>query len=114
MTREKIMESINNMTNDTVINAWNECVNDKGYPDDGIYGNNYAFLDTFFDSPSAAVHAIEHGHYRSNDAYVTFDGYGNLQSFNYWENSCTIDVGILADWFLENPEKAEEYDIEDD
>lgn len=114
MTREKIMESINNMADDNVINAWNECIKGKGYTDDRIYDNDYDFLDTFFDSPSAAVHAIEHGHYRSNDNYVTFDGYGNLQSFNFWETSYAIDVAILADWFLENPEKAEEYGIEDD
>lgn len=112
MTRKKIMEAINNMDNAAVIDAWNECMKDKGYTDDSIYANDYAFLDILFDSPSAAIHAIEHGHYSSNDKYVAFDGYGKLRSFTFWENSYVIDVDILADWFLENPEKAEEYDHE--
>lgn len=109
------MEEINNIANADVIDAWNECADEKGYTDDWIYENGPEFLDTFFESPSDAVLSVKYGHYKSNDYYVAFDGYGNLQSFEYWEDyGSPIDVNILADWFLENPGKAKKYGIEDD
>ena len=39
----------------------------------------------------------------------------NVESFDYWQDSNSpIDVDVLAEWLMENPEKLEELGIEDD
>ena len=116
MTREKIMEFINrSMSNTEVINLWNECAEEKRYYDDRVYGNDETFLDEMFRTTHDAVRAATNGDYNVHDDYVVFDGYANLQSFDWWDdNNSPIDEDILVDWLMENPEKAAEIGIEDE
>lgn len=112
MTKEKILKSIDNMTSNKVIEAWNDCVDEKGY-DNKIYDNGREFLELSFNSPFDAVRAVENGHYHSNDDYVIFNGCDGLESFNFWDECPIIDTDILVNWLIENPDKAEEYITEE-
>lgn len=114
MTREKIMEEINNMTNADAIGAWNECAQEMGYDDNVICNNGPEFIDMMYDSPYDAILAVEYGHYSSGDEYATINGCGNLESFNYWTDSDIIDTNFLADWLMDNLDKAKGYGIEEE
>lgn len=116
MTSDKIMDFINNkMDNAKVIDLWNECIEVKDMPDDRVYGNDEDFFDTYFNSPYEAVSSAALGDWKDCDTYVAFDGYANVVSFDYWDDeNSPIDIYILVDWLVENPDKAAELGIEDE
>lgn len=116
MTREKIMEFINRSMVDTeVITLWNECSESKGYYNDRVYDNDETFFEEMFRTTYDAVRAATNGDYNVHDDYVVFDGYANVESFNCWQDySSPIDVDVLAEWLMDNPDKAAELGIEDD
>jgi hypothetical protein len=103
------------MDNVEVINLWNECIEHTNMPDDRVYENSSDFFNTYFNSPSDAVLAVCYGNYKECEKYIVFDGYGNVVTFDYWDDeNSPIDIYILTDWLLENPEKAAEYEIDPD
>lgn len=113
MTADKIMEVINEMDNQKVINLWNECIEWTNRSDDEVFENDPSFFDTYFNSPSDAVLAACYGKYKECKKYIAFDGYGNVVTFDYWDDyNSPVDIYILTDWLLENPEKAAEYGID--
>lgn len=59
--------------------------------------------------------AATNGDYNVHDDYVVFDGYANLQSFDWWDdNNSPVDEDTLVDWLMENPKKLDELGIEED
>lgn len=116
MTAEKIMEAINHkMDSDDIINLWNECAESKCYYDDRVYGNDETFLNEMFGQTYDAVRAATNGDYNVHDGYVVFDGYANLQSFDWWDdNNSPVDEDTLVDWLMEQPKKLKELGIEDE
>lgn len=115
MTREKIMESIGVMSSDEVVTLWNEYIKAKGYSDDKVFYNDREFFDEMFGNAYDAVLSVIYGNWRESDEFVAFDGYGNVRSFNGWEDyDSPINADILADWLLENREKAKEIGIADE
>lgn len=51
-----------------------------------VYENDEEFFETFFNNkPMEAVRAAQYGDYKFNHEYVTFDGYGNLQSYSWFD-----------------------------
>ena len=62
----------------TSINAWNGELEHLM-----VLENDEEFFNTWYNNkPMEAVKASYYGEYKYNDAYVRFDGYGNLESFN--------------------------------
>lgn len=115
MTREKIMKSIGVMSSDGIIALWNECIKEKGYSDDKVFYNGREFFDEMFGNAYDAVLSVIYGDWRDSDEFVAFDEYGNVRSFNGWEGyGSPIDADILANWLLENHEKAKEIGIVDE
>ena len=115
MTEEKITGAIGTMYSDKVVELWNECIRDKNYPDDEVFYNDEEFFNEMFGNAYGAVLSVTLGDWRNSDDYVAFDGYGNVVSFNYWNDyNSPIDVDILAEWLSENPAKLEELGIEDE
>lgn len=103
------------MDTERVIELWNECAESKCYYDNRVYDNDEAFFNEMFRTTYDAVRAASNGDYNVHDDYVVFDGYANVESFDYWQDSNSpIDVDVLAEWLMENPEKLEELGIEDD
>lgn len=54
-------------------------------------------------SPDVAISKAYYGDFNPNHEYFTFDGYGNLTSFNYWDEcNSPILVGEIAQYCVEN------------
>lgn len=115
MTEEKIAEKLGVMETERIIELWNECIEYTGYTDDEVYENGEDFFNEMFRNPYDAAMSVAFGNWKCSDRYVVFNGYANVESFNYWQDANSpIDVDVLAEWLMENPEKLEELDIEDD
>lgn len=116
MTAEKIMEAIKHkMDSYDIINLWNECVFETNLTDGEIADNDETFFKEIFSSPYDAVRAVAYGEYTLNDNYIAFDGYGNVVTFDYWDDeNSPIDVDVLVEWLMEQPKKLKELGIEDE
>lgn len=115
MTEEKIIEKIGVMETERVISLWNQCAESKCYYDDRVYDNDETFFNKMFRTTYDAVRAATNGDYNVHDDYVVFDGYANLQSFDWWDdNSSPVDEDTLVDCLMENPKKLDELGIEED
>ena len=78
---------------------------------DSVYDNDEDSINMMFDNTHDALRAAFYGDYNPSHAYFTFNGYGNLQSFEYLDSdSCPIDVIELAQWLIDE-DKLSEYDI---
>lgn len=59
------------------------------------YDNDEDFFRTFFNNNiDEAVRAVCYGDYRYMDAYVQFNGYGNLESKNEWEVEKELEENV--------------------
>lgn len=74
-----------------------------------IFDNDEEFFNTFFDGKVIeAVQCISYGDYRYSDNLVKFNGYGNLESFNYMgiNQLCELPE-TMADEIINNYEEFE-------
>ena len=95
-------------TGDELINYHNITCEEYNYMDDMIFEHNEEFYETFFfNKAEEAVMAAFYGDLRYCDKYVKFNGYGNLETFNYPEEH--IDETQIAECIQEHPES---FDIE--
>ena len=109
MTSEEIMKAVAIMDTDDIIALWNECIDEVGYPNDRVYGNNMLFFEEMFAHPYDVAQAVAYGDWKVNDTYVVFNGYGNISSFNYWgDSNSPIDLDVIVEWLSDNKEKVEE------
>jgi hypothetical protein len=102
--REFIINAINEMTPSELIDLNNTYCQSANICDSEIYSNDEDFFETFFGTETLkAVQATQYGDYRYYDDYVTFNGYGNLDSFNYMDTDklCEL-VGTIAEYIEEN------------
>ena len=97
---------IENMVSDDVVNMWNEYCESHNYMDDYVFPMDY-FDEEFRDTaPSTLASMIVYGGYfHVNDNYFYYDGYGNIRSFDYYdEYESPIDVDALCGWLLDMAE----------
>lgn len=105
---DSVIEYINSLTDEEKVRLHNDFCRNCNYPDNEIYINDEEFFNTFFsNNVIEAVRAVSYGEYNYCHEYVMFDGYGNLQSFNY-PDEYIFSPDIASD-ILENPEN---YDID--
>lgn len=71
--------------------------------------NDVNELAEFFGDADALVRAICYGDYTYTHSYVIVNGYGNLDSSDYWDNLVDLDDDFY-EWLLDN--KASEIDQE--
>ena len=84
MTYEQIMETLEGMNTKELVEIHNKYCDAYNDMDNVIYENDDYFLETYFmERPAELARSIQYGDYRYSDDYVQFDGYGNLDSFNY-------------------------------
>lgn len=89
-------------SNEDIIQAWNVYCNDKNM-DDYVYGNDEWFFEEMFEKADDAVRAVCYGNYEYQDEYVVFNGYGNLDTFDDWEDEKSpIDLDILVNYLIKN------------
>jgi len=107
MTKENIIEAIENMDSDSLLELNNTFCDVANYSDDSIYANDEEFfLMSFGGDVMATVRAVSYGDYNFNHDYVKFNGYGNLQTLITISTDDLADcVETIANTVLENPDE---------
>lgn len=94
----------------TLLRAYSEYASNNGY--DSVYDNDDESINMMFTDSHDAIRSAFYGDYNPSHAYFTFNGYGNLQSFEYLDSdNSPIDIEELAQWIIDN-ESYDEYDID--
>ena len=84
ITQEMILEYLKNALEDAeLVELWNiYCDNDYIFP----FDDPESFFNETFGTAYDACRALQFGEVSWNDCYITFDGYGNLKSSNYFDD----------------------------
>ena len=83
-----------------LMQAYCEYSAENGY--NSVYDNDDDSINMIFHNASDAIRSAFFGDYNHSHAYFTFNGYGNLQSFEYLDSdSSPIDIGELAQWLVD-------------
>lgn len=108
-TTEMIKDLLENMSESKLFTIYNEYLDKTEYYDDRIY--DMEEFDEMMDgmSPSDIALKIFYGDFRPNDHYFKFDGYDNLQSFDYISDE--VDLEEIADYIIDNDEDFDNSDI---
>ena len=106
---EMIKDLLENMSESQLYIICNEYFDKTNYYDDRIYD-----MDEFDEimsgmSPSDIATKIFYGDFRPNDNYFRFDGYANLESFDYISDE--VDLEKIADYIIDNDEDFDNSDI---
>lgn len=110
-TIEEIINVINEMDSNELIQLNNEYCEAINAMDSFIYSNDDDFLEDYFATKSDLARAITYGDFRYMDNYVIFNGYGNLESFQYMDTDklCEL-VSVIAEYIAENPSEFTQFD----
>jgi hypothetical protein len=110
-TKEQVIDVINNMDCEELVQLNNEYCEAINGMDSMIYSNDDDFLDVHFNTKADLARAITYGDYRYMDNWATFDGYGNLETFQYMgtNNLCEL-VEVIAEYVVENPSEFTQFD----
>lgn len=101
MEREKIKELIINSSNAEIVRAWNRVCDD--YDDEVFENEETALEERFSGDVGSALRAAFYGDYRYPDSFCCFNGYGNLVSFDYYDDeNSPIDIEQIVDYFENN------------
>lgn len=108
----QIIDLIHEMDRHELIILNNEYCQSINASDDEIFENDETFLDMFFsDKPNSLAQCISYGDYRYSDDFVRFNGYGNLESFTYFDvdRLCEL-VDNIADYIIDNFQEFSQFD----
>ena len=116
MKKERILEVIKGMDDSDIIQLWNEYCQDAGRYDDEIM-DAYT-MEEWVTNSNDTMNILNRFYFGSDEEregtsanpnrnYFTFNGYGNIISFDYIYNSYTeefsyIFVDELIDYIIEN------------
>ena len=123
---EKILNIFKEMDDDEIVSIWNEYCYECNMYDDEIL--DYDRMEELIESSSeGGLYWINRFFYGSDDYssegsanpnrnYFSFNGYGNIESFDYIYNSYSgefnhIDIDALIDYIIENKESFNNDDI---
>ena len=94
----------------TLLQAYSEYASINNY--DSVYDNDDESINMMFADSHEALRSAFYGDYNPSHAYFTFNGCGNLQSFEYLDDDNNpIDIEDLAQWIVNN-DLYNDYDIE--
>lgn len=111
MTREQIIEIINDQNEARIVAAWNGYCEEMSMYDGFVHSNdNDGYTALFGDNLDEAIRAAYYGEFNYIDDYCYLDGYGNLSTFTHiGDTECIIDTDTLADYFEEHQDEMEDY-----
>lgn len=104
---QAIAQVLEDMSEGDLVSVWNEYAMEVG--DESIFKNGECFFSEMFSTTDEAVRAVCYGNYHYIDAYVRFNGYGNLETTNDPEE--WVNTTELAEWLCEN--ESVEFDVSD-
>lgn len=115
--KERIRTALTEMDDSEIVNIWNEYCYTTNNFDDEIF-NDCALEEMINNSQDGALYWVNRFFYGSDDYskdgsanpnrnYFQFNGYGNIQSFDYIYNNYSdtfsyIDVDSLIDYIIDN------------
>jgi hypothetical protein len=107
----QVIKAINEMDCTELVMLNNEYCESINGMDSMIYSNDDNFLEDYFNSKSDLARAISYGDYRYMDNWVTFNGYGNLESFNYMDTDklCEL-VEVMAEYIVDTFQDFSQFD----
>ena len=112
LTQVQLQQVIEQLKQDdnTLLQAYSEYASNNNY--DSVYDNDDESINMMFADSHEALRAAFYGDYNHSHAYFTFNGYGNLQSFEYLDDdNSPIDIEELAQWIVDS-DSYSEYNIE--
>lgn len=111
---DQIIELLENCGSNEIMQVNNVYCQDNNYPNDEIHFNDEDFFNTFFSNTIEAVQAATYGEYKYYHSYVTFNGQGNLDSYDYLGTDNLVDtVAKIAEHIAENEELYDFLDLSD-
>ena len=111
---ERILEALKDMDAAEIVSVWNEYCSSVNRMDDYVYSMNE--FDEICDGmkPWEVARACFYGEFSPCDDYFRFNGYGNFESFDYWEDEGSpISLEEIAEWCDENDDALYSVDIEE-
>lgn len=114
LDRETIKNRLRGLDFDALIPIWNGYCDDNRDTESFVFCNDDTELDANFDGMPAheIIRMVSYGDYNFADEYFSFNGYGNLVSFESLEDDkCTICVEDLANWLEGNDDLLEQYGL---
>ena len=98
-----ILAEINEMNESNLIDLNNTYCDSCNIPDNHIYNNDEEFFEMLDWSGLRVAQAVFYGNYNYSHAWVTFDGYGNLQSYHYFTTEELVELPkVMAEYIAEN------------
>lgn len=100
---EVIVSLINDMDTNELIDLNNTYCRENNI-DSEVFENDEEFFNMFFENkPFEVVRACHFGSYNFSDDYVQFNGYGNLDTLNYFEvKDLCESAERIAEYAIEN------------
>ena len=114
MTRyEKIKEVIESMSESKIVYLHNDYCDAANYVESQVYEMDNMNEIMYGFQPWECVRAAFYGDFRPCDKYFYFNGYGNLESFDYADSgNSPIDVDDIAVWIDDNDNSLGNDDIQ--
>ena len=107
----QIIDLINDMDDNELITLNNEYCESANIYDSEIFANDDEFFEIFFDNNTLrAIQATQFGDYRYHDNWVTFNGYGNLDSFNSVINNLVESISVMAEYIFDTFQDFSQFD----
>lgn len=105
--KNKIIDLINNMNQHELVELNNLYCQSADIYDSEIFSNDEEFFNMFYPNAGDGLkvaQAVFYGDYNYSHDWVTFNGYGNLQSYSHinTDNICEL-VETIAEYIEENP-----------
>lgn len=111
---ERILDALNNMDTSDIVSVWNEYCSTNGNMDDYVYSMG-DFNELMGDRDAWEVaRACFYGDFRPCDDYFRFNVYGNIESFDTWEEETSpISAEDIAEYCAENNDALYSDDIKE-
>ena len=107
----QIIDLINGMDDHELVILNNEYCESANIYDSEIFANDDEFFEIFFDNNTLrAIQATQFGDYRYHDNWVTFNGYGNLDSFNSVINNLVESISVMAEYIFDTFQDFSQFD----
>lgn len=110
--KRELSACIETASNETQKAIFNQYCESNGYHDDVVV--NMDELECYLpDNAIDVVGMIEGSNFNSSDNYFSFDGYGNIYSYNYVENNRAFCLTDIAGWLVDSGERTEEEEVDE-
>ena len=112
--RDELISIIDGLEESELLDVYNEYCDETDGFDGAIYWNDEEELDMVFNgqSPYYVLCRAYYGEYRLGDRFFTFNGYGNLRSFNSLDDdNSPIYTYEIAEWCIDNDTDLENDEI---